>query len=68
MKKLHDDWERIGPYGANNGHTLTVGPRDVWVNIRDDNGAMRKYRLDRVYAQLVRDAYFRGLAQKPLVP
>lgn len=66
LKKLHDDWLRLGLHGR--GYQLAVGPNFLTVIIRDDEAKKTKrYRIDRVYVQLVKDAYARGLKHLPLV-
>jgi hypothetical protein len=62
--KLHDDWERLGTLGL--GYELVVGPDEAVVIVKAESGDDRspkrdqRYRLDKVYAQLLRDVYERG--------
>lgn len=66
--QLHDDWERLGKLGV--GYELVVGSNEVTVIMKadDKDGPKRdtRYRLEKAYAQLVRDAYDAGRAGKTL--
>lgn len=66
--KLHDDWETLGTRGLK--YELVIGPNEATVIVKADEkeGPKRdtRYRLDRVYAQLIRDAYAAGKAGSTL--
>lgn len=59
-KQLHTDWIRLSGRDIN---TLDIGAGTVTVT--EEGKKARKYTLERVYRQLIRAAYERGLKVRP---
>jgi hypothetical protein len=53
-RQIHQDWSRIGADKS----TLDIAAGTVCVT--DEKGKTKRYRLDTVYRELIREAYERG--------